>query len=93
MTLQHGLGWTHRLFDVIPIWTIEPDILVVTAIAQPYLPLGIPYTASPFAAGAFNKLFLLSPDGTDHDLPSFILRVTLPVAPHWKTASEVATLS
>jgi hypothetical protein len=94
MTLQHGLGWTRSgFFDVVPIWTIEPDISVVKAIAQPYLPLGIPYTASPFAAGAFNKLFLLSPDGTDHDLPSFILRVTLPVDPHWKTASEVATLS
>jgi aminoglycoside phosphotransferase len=48
---------------------------------------------SPFAAGAFNKLFLLSPDGTDPNLPSFILRVTLPVDPHLKTASEVATLS
>jgi hypothetical protein len=65
----------------------------VKAIAQPYLPLGIPYTTFPFAAGAFNKIFLLSPDGTEHDLPSFILRVTLPVDPHWKTASEVATLS
>jgi hypothetical protein len=93
MTLQYGLGWTHGLFDVVPIWTIEPDISVVKAVAQPYLPLGISYTASPFAAGAFNKLFLLSPDGTDHDLPSFILRVTLPVDPHLKTASEVATLS
>ena len=93
MTLQRGLAWVQKAFDVIPIWTIEPDISVVMATAQPHLPCGTPYTVSPFAAGAFNKLFLLSPDGTDHNLPSFILRVALPVDPYLKTASEVATLS
>ena len=93
MTLQRGLAWVQKAFDVIPIWTVEPDISVVMATAQPHLPRGTPYTVSPFAAGAFNKLFLLSPDETDRNLPSFILRVALPVDPYLKTASEVATLS
>lgn len=78
MNFQHGLGWTHGFFNVIPIWTIKPDIFVVKAIVQPYLPLRIPYTTSSFTADAFNKLFLLSLDGTDHNLPSSILCVTLP---------------
>ena len=57
MTAQHGLRWTQELFDIVPVWTIEPDISVMKAITQPYLPLGTSYTVSPFAEGAFDKFF------------------------------------
>jgi hypothetical protein len=89
---QHGLEWSYELFDVVPAWTVEPDISVVKAIVQPYLPPGMDYTASTFSEGAFNKLFLLSHCSDHGRQPSFILRLSLPVDPYFKTASEVATL-
>jgi aminoglycoside phosphotransferase (APT) family kinase protein len=91
---QHGLEWTYELFDVIPSWTVEPDIAVVKAIAVRHLPITTSsYEIRSFSAGAFNKLFLLHPPGDASDaLESFIMRVSLPVDPYFKTASEVATL-
>ena len=77
--------WRHELIDAVPVWTVEPD--VVKAIAQPYLPPGIDYTASTFSQGAFNKLFLCPTTAT-----SFIFRVSLPVDPYFKTVNEVTTL-
>ena len=53
MTLQHGLEWTHGFFDVVPIWTIEPDISLMKATAQFYLPLGIPHTTYLFYPSFF----------------------------------------
>ena len=35
MTAQHGLEWTQEFSDIVPIWTIEPDMSVMKAIAQP----------------------------------------------------------
>lgn len=42
-----------------------------------------------FAEGAFNKLYLISYAGHQTE---YLLRVTLPVEPYFKTESEVATL-
>ena len=53
MTLQHGFARTHRFFDVVLIWTIEPDISVVKATAQFHLPLGILHTTYLFYASFF----------------------------------------
>ena len=79
--------WRHELIDAVPVWTVEPDISVVKAIAQPYPPPGIDHTASTFSQGAFNKLFLCPTTAT-----SFIFRVSLPVDPYFKTVNEVTTL-
>ncbi|KAH9967393.1 phosphotransferase enzyme family-domain-containing protein [Russula dissimulans] len=91
---QHGLEWKYELFDVVPTWTVEPDITVVKATAVRHLPdITSGYEISFFSAGAFNKLFLLRPlDDAGGTLESFIMRVSLPVDPFFKTASEVATL-
>jgi aminoglycoside phosphotransferase (APT) family kinase protein len=91
---QHGLEWKYELSDVIPSWTVEPDIAVAKAIAVHHLPVTpSSYAITFFSAGAFNKLFLLHPLGDSGGTPeSFIMRVILPVDPYFKTASEVATL-
>src|ERR1700755_483729 len=91
---QHGLEWTYELFDVIPSWTVQPDMAVAKAIAVRHLPVTTSsYEIRSFSAGAFNKLFLLHPlDDVSGALESFIMRISLPVDPYFKTASEVATL-
>ena len=91
---QHGLEWKYELFDVIPSWTVEPDMAVAKAIALRHLPVTpSSYDIRFFSAGAFNKLFLLYPLGdAGSTLESYIMRVSLPVDPYFKTASEVATL-
>ncbi len=91
---QHGLEWKYELFDVIPSWTVEPDMAVAKAIAVRHLAVTpSSYEIKLFSTGAFNKLFLLHPlDDTDGTFESFIMRVSLPVDPYFKTASEVATL-
>jgi aminoglycoside phosphotransferase (APT) family kinase protein len=92
---QHGLEWTYEIFDVIPSWTVEPDMAVAKAIAVRHLPVTTSsyYEIRSFSAGAFNKLFLLHPLGdASGTLESFLMRISLPVDPYFKTASEVATL-
>ncbi|KAF9007384.1 phosphotransferase enzyme family-domain-containing protein [Cyathus striatus] len=118
--LQHGLEWNRDLIDVVPRWTHAPDPDIVLSLAKLHLPQGVEYTVSEFAAGVFNKLFLLSPPNIDCSMPQlcpssthkpaptrpgtreedsiredqqcYVMRVSLPVDPHFKTASEVATL-
>src|SRR5882762_6144890 len=92
---QHGLEWIYELFDVIPRWTVEPDMAVAKAIAVRHLPVTTSvYEIRSFSAGAFNKLFLLYPLGdASGTLESFIMRISLPVDPYFKTSSEVATLN
>jgi len=87
-----GLEWKYRLFDVIASWAIEPDMAVAKEIAIRHLPvITSSYEISFFSAGGFHKLFLLHPlDDTRGTVQSFIMRVSLPVDPYFKTASEVA---
>jgi hypothetical protein len=92
LPLQHGLEWSQEVFDVVPRWTIEPDISAVESLAKRHMPPGVEYRASFFAAGAFNKLFLISSINEVTPSSCCIMRVTLPVDPYFKTASEVATL-
>ncbi|KAK2462793.1 hypothetical protein APHAL10511_005184 [Amanita phalloides] len=94
MPPQHGLGWKYELFDVVPTWLVEPDMAVAKAIALRHLPVtSRNYEIKFFAAGACNKLFLLHPlDDAKDTGESFIIRVSLPVDPYFKMASEVATL-
>lgn len=74
-----------------PCWTADPSIDVVAEIAHHHLQLSqdeIAQTTVKFQfEGAFNKLYAIEcPRG------SFLMRVALPVDPHFKTLSEVATV-
>ncbi|KAK2607546.1 hypothetical protein N8I77_006210 [Diaporthe amygdali] len=86
---QDGLEWEETLFNLIPRWTREPSMEAIESVCrrQLELPAGCPCTVSFYAAGAFNKLYLIV--CADQ---SFLMRVTLPVSPHYKTRGEVATL-
>lgn len=80
-----------------PVWPREPDINAIRSLAEHHLlkHLGVSLDrasleVSFFAEGAFNKLYQISDPG----LPSsYLLRVTLPVEPFFKTESEVATIA
>lgn len=74
-----------------PCWTVEPSINIVAEIVHSHLKLlpdELAQTTVNFQfEGAFNKLYAIEcPRG------SFFMRVTLPVDPHFKTLSEVATV-
>jgi aminoglycoside phosphotransferase (APT) family kinase protein len=91
---QHGLEWKYELSDVIPSWTVEPDMAIAKAIAIRHLPVTpSSFEIRFFSAGNFNKQFLLRPLSDAGAAPeAFIIRVNLPVDPYFKTASEAATL-
>ncbi|KAH5072845.1 hypothetical protein HBH95_163750 [Parastagonospora nodorum] len=86
---QSGLKWEEELFSCEPIWTTEPAIEIIKALAVRHLKLEneVP-DVSFFAEGAFNKLYTI-----ECTQGRYIFRVSLPVAPRVKTKSEVATLA
>lgn len=83
------MEWEETLFNFIPHWTREPSLEEIERVCRQQLevPAGSRCTASFYAAGAFNKLYLIV---CAHQ--SLLMRVTLPVSPHYKTRGEVATL-
>ena len=94
----YPLRWSGGFYEG-PVWPQEREINidVVRSLAKKHL-LGIataPLVESTlevsfFAEGAFNKLYQISAP----ELPSsYLLRVTLPVEPFFKTESEVATIA
>lgn len=87
--IQDGLEWEDTLFTLIPHWTQEPSIKAIERVCRRQLevPDGYPCTASSYESGTFNKLYLIA--CADE---SFLMRVTLPVSPRYKTRGEVATL-
>lgn len=74
-----------------PIWTELPNISVVQDLAAQHLPQTFTDIAVTFfAEGAFNKLYsICSPHHPQH----YIMRITLPVEPFFKTESECATIA
>lgn len=79
-----------------PEWVRELDESTVLSILKHHLASELPsplhdgsLDLSFFAEGAFNKLYLISYAGHPTE---YLLRVTLPVEPYFKTESEVATL-
>lgn len=86
---QDGLEWEETLFNLIPRWTREPSLRDIEDVCRRQLgvPVGRPCTASFYAAGAFNRLYLIVCANQ-----SLLMRVTLPVSPRYKTRGEVATL-
>ncbi|RPA74566.1 hypothetical protein BJ508DRAFT_418581 [Ascobolus immersus RN42] len=78
-----------------PIWSKEPDIEAIQRIAQACLrATGAErqVSVSFLAEGTFNKAYIIT---VTDDLRSFrfIFRVALPIYPHYKTSSEVGTVS
>jgi aminoglycoside phosphotransferase len=83
-----ALEWVSTLTGFVPRWTVEPSIGVLAQLILPYLPKAST-NISFLAEGGFNKLY------TVQCIPaaeSLVIRVSLPVYPGYKTASEVATL-
>lgn len=84
---SYGLKWVRTLWAVEPRWTIDPDTAAIATTVKNALNVQDECEVDFLAGGAFNKLYLVRYDGKE-----VIARVTLPVDPKLKTASEVATL-
>jgi len=86
---QEGLEWVQTTFSLEPRWTKDPDIDTISRISRKYLGHDehVPIDIAFYAQGAFNKLYKVSVAGSD-----CLMRVSLPVDPHHKTESEVATI-
>ncbi|RVD89634.1 uncharacterized protein DFL_000633 [Arthrobotrys flagrans] len=90
------LEWEDGLLCTQLIWKTEPSIDMVTDLMRSKIQdvsqddkqtENTVSTATYIGGGAFNKLYLM-----DRCNDSWILRVTLPVDPYYKTSSEVATI-
>ena len=77
--------------ELMPTWTWTPDISVIKELAIQHLPRShTDIEVEFFAEGAFNKLYTVR---SPHILRHYLMRVTLPVEPFYKTESERATLA
>ncbi|KAK7413662.1 hypothetical protein QQX98_007444 [Neonectria punicea] len=87
---REGSLWDDSGLDLEPGWEFEPSLDAVKTVCQQTLQLDVPdnCAVSFLAAGAFDRLYVVE----DNLEQKFIMRVSLPVDPHNKTASEVATL-
>lgn len=81
-----GLVWVQRTFDLEPQWTVEPDPQVIEQTIQSLLPSSTVQVIF-LAGGALNKLYDVKIDNE-----VFVMRVSLPVDPYYKTTSEVSTV-
>lgn len=86
---QNGLEWHDSGLQLVPRWTREPSPEAIESVCRRQLGIGPggACTVSFHAAGAFNKLYLVSTAAG-----SLLMRVSLPVYPHYKTRGEVAAL-
>ncbi|KAF4550830.1 Hypothetical protein D9617_15g041800 [Elsinoe fawcettii] len=92
------IRWVNRVFGAEPEWVVEPDLEAVkrTLQDQPLL-AGKEISLEFLAQGAFNKVYIVDSKSVDTTsdqggTKQYIMRITLPVDPRRKTASEVATL-
>ncbi|PIG90221.1 hypothetical protein AARAC_003672 [Aspergillus arachidicola] len=83
---QPGLAWVQRIFNLEPQWTVEPDPQVIKQTVQSLLPSSTVQVTF-LAQGALNKIYEVKIDNE-----VFVMRVSLPVDPYYKTMSEVSTL-
>ncbi|CAG7991727.1 unnamed protein product [Penicillium olsonii] len=84
---QHGLRWEEGLFGYEPRWSVEPDIEDIKATIQEIYPSST-VEVEFLAQGAFNKVYNATVDGKE-----LIMRLSLPIDPHFKVLSEVATMN
>jgi aminoglycoside phosphotransferase (APT) family kinase protein len=78
-----------NVFALQPKWTTEPSVDAIKIVARQALRVESAIEVEFLAQGAFNKLYTISLVGKE---PEYVLRVALPVDPHFKTESEAATL-
>jgi hypothetical protein len=87
-----GLEWKkHFCHDLEPTWTVEPDLSVLKIITRRELsiPDDMQCEVKFLAGGALNKVYIIDCGG---DI-KHVIRVSLPVQPHFKTMSEFATIT
>ena len=79
------------LGELVPTWAVIPDISTIRDLAIQHLPRSLTdIEVEFFAEGAFNKLYSVR---SPHISQQYLMRVTLPVEPFFKTESECATLA
>ncbi|CAG8242131.1 unnamed protein product [Penicillium olsonii] len=83
---QHGLEWVEKIFGLEPRWTVEPQIEHIKQTVKSFRPSST-IEVTFLTQGAFNKLYDVKIDNE-----TFIIRISLPVDPSHKVASEVATM-
>ncbi|KAK2028995.1 kinase-like protein [Colletotrichum zoysiae] len=86
---RDGLAWEDGGFELEPRWTREPSVTAIEKVCRGQLNIqdADSCEVSFYAAGAFNKLYLVQTNGN-----KLLMRVSLPVDPGDKTRGEVATL-
>ena len=95
---QPKFVWESGTWGPVPRWLSPPDIAVIETLSRSHLqlPADSHLVATFFSEGAFNKLYTIAVSGGGNagpGSPEYVFRVTSPVEPFYKTASEVATLS
>ncbi|KAF3316780.1 hypothetical protein TWF173_001443 [Orbilia oligospora] len=92
-----AIEWKSGLSGSQPVWKVEPSIDIVTDLERSKIQEISQHEGSTedsisiatfLGSGAFNKLYLMN-----NCKNSWILRLTLPVDPYYKTVSEVATIN
>lgn len=76
---------------MVPKWSREPATNALEQIARHHLAIhpSTPLTIAFHADGLFNKVYIITSPALEKE---YVLRVTLPMDPVFKTASEVATI-
>ena len=84
-----NLSWISELVGSRPCWSTDPSLSTIEQLARQHLALTLdePCAVTFFTEGAFNKLYSVCAKDN-----SYLMRVSLPVDPRWKTLSELATL-
>lgn len=90
MFSRPGLKWEGGVFSSEIHWTLEPSIIKLQNIASKVL--GTACTVTFFAQGGFNKLYLIECKD-NRPQRQYLIRVSLPVEPMYKTLSEVNTIA
>ncbi|KAF2808933.1 kinase-like protein [Mytilinidion resinicola] len=86
MVQHEGVEWFENgIHGLQPRWKKDPDSKTIESLARKHLG-GNPQIQF-LAQGGFNKLYR-----ANSDKGPFVMRVALPVDPHYKTLSEVATM-
>ena len=85
------MKWEAGLLRPEPSWIREPSIEVIESLARKHLSIRAADRSDVvfYAKGGFNKLFRVSLGGKGS---GYIMRVALPVDPHYKTSSKVTTI-
>lgn len=91
MATPAGVKWEATLFGSKPQWTVEPSTEIITKLAHHHLRERVSMADKPIvkflSQGAFNKVYAITSPQIE-----FVMRVSLPVDPRFKTRSEVAVL-